>query len=859
MSLLRLAERCGCRDTGGFPGTHPLPGDRPAWPADRPAEIRHVRLDLTLEPGDGLLFGTATYDLSPFSDGLDSITFDAVEMEISGAVLDRRPAVFDYDGSHLRVRLEPPGLRGQERRLSVTYAARPRAGMYFIRPDQSYPDKPSQAWTQGQDDDSRHWFPCFDQPNGRQTTEARITVPGDWLVLSNGRLLEDKKLRNGLRRFHWHQDRPHSTYLVSVVAGPFERVELASQGPLVDCYVEPQHLPAVERTFGATPAMIAFFEQVIGLPYPWSKYSQAVVRDFVLGGMENTTATTLTDAIVVDERAGLDYRAEPLVSHELAHQWFGNLLTCREWSHGWLNEGFATYLELLWDEHRWGRDWYQSGVMENTREYLEESYRRPLVSNVYRAPIDIFDRHLYEKGALVLHMLRHVLGDEAFFRSLRRYAREHADRGVLTQDFVDAIEAETGRNLGWFFDQWVFKPGHPALKVAWAWDEATRVATVTVDQTQEARDGVPEAFRFPVTIDFRSLRGRRRAVRVEVGERHHVFAFPLPARPDVCRFDPDNEVLKEIVFEKAPLELLLQLRSDDGVSGRCYAAHELARSGAAEAVGALETALRHDRAWRVQAEAARALGEVRTNAARDALLRGLGVREPRARRAVAEALGEFRLDESVLEALLPVARRDASWFVRAEALRAAGRLRIPRAFDPLVEALSVRSFREVVRAGALDGLVELRDERAVDVIEGAAHYGEPAAARRFAVSALGRLGTVLPGRSKDLADRVVPFLRDPDFRVRMAAAGALKALGVDSHVQELESMARREVDGRTVRAAREAALALRNPAPVAAATAPLRDDLERVREENSRLAERLAVLEARLGAPTAADGSATSR
>jgi aminopeptidase N len=824
---------------------HALPGDRPQWPRDRVADPVHLRLDLTLDVPGKRVHGTASHRVRAINDGLASVSFDAIAFRIGAVRVDGAPARYSYDGETLTVRLPQARKRGETFEVAIDYEARPRLGLYFIGPDEAYPDKPPQAWTQGQDDDSKHWFPCSDHPstNAKQTSELIVTVPGSWYALSNGTLVGEEANRDGTRTFHWSQERPHSTYLITLAAGEFARIDASTDRLTIDYFVEQDDVEDARRSFANTPRMVDFFERVTGVAYPWAKYSQVVVRDFIFGGMENTSATTMTRNILIDRKASVDFDADYLVSHELAHMWFGDLLTCRDWSHGWLNESFATFLELLWDEERLGLDEYRQGVVENTRRYLEERYRRPIVSNVYRDPINIFDRHLYEKGSVVLHMLRALLGDDQFFRAIQRYTREHQDQTVITQDLADAIEAETGRQLGWFFEQWVFRPGHPKLKVSWSWDEATSAATVRVRQTQDTADGTP-IFRFPVTVDFTTGRGRPKAFRVEVTEAEQAFVFPLAAKPDLCRFDPHNEILKEIDFEKSSGELRLQLRSDDDIAGRQAAAEALGKKGGPEAVAALEAAAMGDRYWAVQAAAAKALGVVGTIEARDALIRCLKVRQPKARRAVVAALGEFRGDRAAFEGIRPLAARDASWFVEAEAHRTAGKLRVDGAFELIERGMARRSFREVVRQGCIDGLVELREARGLALLEAAARYGEPAQARAPAVTAIGKLAGMLDGQRASAADTVAGFLRDPDFRVRVAAAGALRELRADNHLGELDAMAARELDGRGVRAAREAALQIRKGLDVPAELKGLREEFEQLKGENTRLRERLEKVEA---------------
>jgi aminopeptidase N len=446
-------------------------------------------------------------------------------------------------------------------------------------------------------------------------------------------------------------------------------------------------------------------------------------------------------------------------------------------------------------------------------------------------------------------MLRGLLGDDQFFRSIQRYCREHQERNVVTQDLVDAIETETGRNLEWFFDQWVYRPGHPEFKVSWNWDEGARLATVSVKQAQKTDDGMP-VFRVPVAIDFRVGRARPTAFQVEVTEKEHTFVFPLAKKPDLCRFDPYNRVLKQLDFEKSVGELRLQLRDDDDIAGRQAAATALGKKGGPEAAAALEAAVMRDRYWSVAAEAAKVLGAMKSEDARDALLRCLPVRNPKARRGVVAGLGEFSGDETVLAALIPISKRDQSWFVESEANRSIGKLRAPGSFDAILANLPRRSFREVVRLGCLDGLAELRDERGFAVIAEAAKYGAPAESRRWAVRSLGALGEHFPERKRRTADELASFLHDPDFRVRVMAANALRTLKDPSQAEALERMAERELDGRAVRAAREGAAALRKGAETSSEVKALRDDFEKLRDDNAKLRDRLARIEATNGRAT---------
>ena len=325
-------------------------------------------------------------------------------------------------------------------------------------------------WTQGQDEDAHYWFPCIDYPNAKATTEVKATVPAGYFVLSNGALVKTtSNASKKTKTYHWKMDIPHVTYLVSCVAGKFTGHTDDVDGTPVSYYVQPGREADGARSFGKTPKMLRFFGERLNHKYPYAKYAQIAVSDFIFGGMENTTATTQTDTTLHDERAHLDFSSDPLVAHELAHQWFGDLLTCKDWSHAWLNEGFATYFEALFREFDRGADefgYYRVALQDAYKREDRDHYRRSIVTNVYVEPVDLFDRHLYEKGACVLHMIRTQLGDDLWWKAIARYVADNAMRNVETVDLARAIEDVSGLNFAPFFDQWVLHAGHPDFDVA---------------------------------------------------------------------------------------------------------------------------------------------------------------------------------------------------------------------------------------------------------------------------------------------------------------------------------------------------------------------------------------------------------
>jgi aminopeptidase N len=733
--------------------------------------------------------------------------------------------------------------------------------MYFVGPDAAYPDKPQEIWTQGEDEDSRYWFPCYDYPNDKATSEIAATVPARFFALSNGRLVDVHEDHSAnTKTYHWRQDIPHSAYLMTLAIGAYVEIVDSYDGIPVLYYVHPGREDDARRAFGNTPRMMQFFSEKIGVRYPYDKYAQVAVNDFIFGGMENTSATTQTAETLHDARAHLDFSSDPLVAHELAHQWWGDLLTCRDWAHGWLNEGFATYFEALWMEHDKGEDEFRYALHQEAQEYFEEDskeYRRPIVCNLYREPIELFDRHLYQKGGLVLHMLRGVLGDTLFWKAMQHYCVTHRGRNVITTDLQGAIEEATGKNLDWFFDQWVNKAGHPELEVHCSWDDGAKQAHVTVRQKQEtecadATDGFrTPLFTMPLTIDF-GVDGARKEFRVTVDAKEQTFHFPLPQRPHMVRFDPGNWLLKTLEFKPDKDLLLYQLEHDDQVMGRIFAAHALAKDGDAQSVAALRTTLLHDPFWGVQAEAAAALGTIRSSTALEALLDGLQVPHPKARRAVVQALGEFR-DERAAKALQTVlSRGDASYFVEGQAAAALGKTKSPHAYETLLAALEKPSYLETIRAQTFAGLAELKDVRAIDVAKHWSAYSQPTRARVAAILCLGKLGHAHRERRDETVDFLGALTADPEFRVRLNLPGAFESLRTLDAIPHLQRLADHELDGRIRRRARTTIAALREGRGTRDEVQTLRHDIEKVQDENRQLRDRLDRLEATLKKPGSA-------
>jgi aminopeptidase N len=840
-----------------------FPGTRPRFAPDRVVDIEHLALRLALDVEARAVRGEVELTFAVIAPGTHWIELDAVELSVERVALGDAALEFRHDGRRLRVRLPAPQPSGARHRLTIGYAGTPRRGLYFIAPDAGYPDKGVQVWSQGQDEDSRYWFPCFDAPHEKATTEVRVTVPAHLFAVSNGVLVEDER-RGELRTLHWRLDVPHSCYLVTLAVGDFVAIERRWRDVPVVYYVERGKEAAAERTLARTPRMLEHFSARFGVDYPYPRYAQVFVSDFIFGGMENTSATTLTDTILIDERAALDFDIDALVAHELAHQWFGDLVTCRDWGEGWLNEGFATYSEYLWREHYEGRDAADLEAADWAEAYFGEDasrYRRTLATKHYDEPIDIFDHHLYEKGGRVLHMLRHLLGDDAFFLAVRHYLEKHRHGAVESRDLARAIEEATGRGVDWFFSQWVIDgAGHPELEVGVSWDAERSAARVWVTQTHKIEGRTP-AFRLVTAVRFR-VAGHDVDCALEVTEPQQVFFFQLAEEPSQAIFDPGRVQLARVTTDKSEALWIGELGRDGGGArlaiDRIAAARALGKSGSGEAQRALLAALEHDAFWAVREAAARALARQRTTPAVAALVAAVQ-REvhPRARRGVVRALGELRGFAAAERALAALVRDgDRSYFVEAEACLALGKVRSPDAPALLRDAAERPAFLDIIRQHAFRGLAEARDYSAVPRLLAGAAWGEVAHGRRAAIGALAQL---IAGRrdreAREVREELERLLGDRDFRAQAAAIEALGVIGDPASIPALRELLDRELDGRLRRRSREIIRDLHEGAAAAEQLRRLRDEVDELRHGAAQLRERLDALEQARGGP----GPAPSR
>jgi aminopeptidase N len=735
--------------------------------------VRHYKLTLQIDLENHELRGRVAVTIESLREELREAALDAAELRIELVRAGKRTLPYVLEGERIRVTLPRALGVGQKTTFEISYSTRPRKGIYFVGPTEAEPERTLGAWTQGQADDTHWWMPCLESTESRATHEQIITVPSGYRVVGNGRLVaRHANRRAGTVTWHWKLETTHPAYLTSLVVGKYVEL-LARAGAVPLQYYVPKGREKVARTaFKNTPRMIANFSRVFGHPYAFTKYAQTLVPDFTYGGMENTSATTLFDRMLEMPGDSLDEGYDMLIAHELAHQWWGDLVTCRDWSEGWLNEGFATYSEIVTREDDAGMDDAHFGRLEQMCSYLVEDgsdYRRALVERRYEYPTEIFDRHLYEKGALVLHMLRATLSDSAWRRSLKRYVRRHAFGPVETADLRRACEDETGRNLMWFFDQWVHAGGHPELKVERRWGERARCLTLTIEQIQPEDGGLTPAFRLPMTLEV-AVGTEMRRIPIEIRERKQTIQVPLPSKPRYVALDPEHHVMKLLDFPRADEELLFGLERSAHPIERIRCARELAARSDERVVEGLLRALKRDKFWGVRAAAAVSLGEVgrRVPGMADRIAPSAMREHTRVRRAVIWALG-WLADESAQKHLRRVVAKDASTFNVGWALIAIARAKPADAFERITSELPRPSHRDMLQVLGFDALALLKDRRAVDLFLEHTSLKYRNETRAGATKAIGKMGV----RTDALETRLIELLRDRWFRVRNNAAWSL--------------------------------------------------------------------------------------
>ena len=764
----------------------PVRADDP-YARSRDYDLQHSKVALRFDLEWKRVIGDVTHTLSPLRNGLEKISFDSVGLQIHSVKLNKSEANFETTGDKLIVDLPQPGKIGEKLEIEIKYEGQPTKGLYFVLPDKNYPNRPKQVWSQGESEDTRYYLPTYDYPNDRLTTETILTVPADWLTVSNGKLISATDAGGGMKTWTWRESQPSSTYLFTVVAGEFREVKDSWRGMPVTYYAPKDRADRLAANYSRTPAMIEYFSKRLGVDYPWEKYAQSMVDDFVAGGMENSSATTNTALSLRHPKLVPEYPIDEddLISHELGHQWFGDLVTTKDWANIWLNEGFATFMETLWMEARFGKDQADYERWKTVRSWFRQHnlYDKPIVRHDFDDSSE-FDENVYAKGGLVLYMLRRQLGEEAFYAGIKHYLEVNRGKNVVTADLVKAIEEVTHTNVDQFFDQWVYGAGAPKFETSYSYDAEKKQVALSVKQTQKV-EGLVGLFRLPMDVEITTASGPKRYP-IVVSKAAETFTFPSATAPQMVIFDKGGQVLKSLEFKKEKKEWLYQLKNAGEVADRADAAAALGKgTGDDEVIVALGEALRQDKTTGVRLVAAESLGNLGSPAAAKQLIVALSnATEPELRHGIVQALGDFRENSEVTAKLEAIAKEDLSYRARSGALEAIGRLKTTNAYDTLVAAVSSDSPDGVLRNAALRGLGSLGDDKAVPLLREWAMPGKDIPTRQAAIGSLARLQK----ENKEITTQIASYLTEPHFPVRLTSIVALGTRGDASAIPALEAL-----------------------------------------------------------------------
>jgi aminopeptidase N len=574
--------------------------------AEKVHDLIHTKLEARFDYTKSHMLGKVWITLKPHFYATDSLFLDAKGMDLRAVQLVSRtnvPLKYSYDGWIIKIKLDKQYTRNDNYTIYIDYTAKPNElqvkgsdaindakGLYFINPTGVDRNKPTQIWTQGETEATSAWCPTIDKPNQKTTSEILMVVPDKYVTLSNGKLVSQTKNSDGTRTDHWKMELPHAPYLFFMGVGDYAVVKDTYNGMEVNYYVEREYESVAKKIFGDTPEMIAFFEKVTGVKYPWVKYSQMTARDYVSGAMENTTATLHQEGAQQDARELLDENSwEGTIAHELFHQWFGDYVTAESWSNLTVNESFADYSEYLWLEHKYGVDEAGAENFTQMQAYLSqpEESEKELVRFYYDDKEEMFDLVSYQKGGRILHMLRQVVGDSAFFLGINKYLTDNKFGTGEAHQLRLAMEAITGRDLNWFFNQWYFGYGHPVVDISYAYDDAAKKVSVTINQMQ----GEDNLFQLPLDIDVYNGDQKVR-YSVWLNEKSETFSFPYTTRPDLVNVDANKFTLWQKTDNKTLENYIHQYKyAGNYVDRREAYIAALKQSGNAKAIDLLKLAM----------------------------------------------------------------------------------------------------------------------------------------------------------------------------------------------------------------------------------------------------------------------------
>ncbi len=771
-------------------------------------------------------------------DDIDIISLDAYEMDIKKVYVDGEETEFNYDGKRIEVYLKDKGKRNNIVNIRVDYEViNPRKGLWFVPIDRD--EEAIQVWTQGQPEDTRYWLATYDYPNLKAQVSLTLIVPSWAYVVANGRLISEK-IENDKKISKWVLDSKIPTYLIAFAAGKFS-VKEDKIGDVPLLYVVPKgREDDIARSFSNTPKMIKFFEEYTGVKYPYPKYAQVCVSEFVAGGMENASITILTDTTLHDEKAHMDFSSEPLVSHELAHQWFGDLVTCKDWSNLWLNEGFATLFEAFWRRESLGEDEFVYDLLGMIDTYVSEYsslYSRPIMMRIYKYPDEMFDRHSYPKAAMVIWTLLNIVGENNFRKAIKKYLEKYREDVADTEDFRKVFEEVTGFHLDWFFEQFIYSAGHPMISFSYKWLINEKTLEVKIEQKQ-GEDSIKTYF-LPLELEIQTKKGIIKK-HIELDERSKIFHINLDDKPLAVCLDPDLKVFKVLSYDIGTDELFNILKNCKKLYPRVLAVRKIGDKKEPRMIKKLvEILLDKNEFWGLRSEIANAISKIGGDEAWKTLLESLEkVKHPKVRRAIINALGAFkekRIGDKLIDIIFD---ENESYYVRSSALISLAKNKHEKALEVAKKALEIPSHANVIKRSAIEALGILGTDEALEEVY---KYMND---KDIWVSyiAIRSLGYFTPNRK--ILDILWEKTKSRHPRIRSAVLSCIRLNMSPKYLPIVRSL-KNDISGGVARGARDLENKIMKAMEKGEEYRKLREEIEKLREEERKLAERIEKIESK--------------
>ena len=778
-------------------------------------DVEHIKIEVKLNLQKKTLEGKVTTSIRSTVDKLDSFHVDAAWMKIKSVkewvhyhtnnpdlAVQFEDIKYRYNNKQITVIPSHPIAKNFPYEYQVEYSVKnPERGMYFIQPDSLHPDKPYQVWTQGEDEDNHWWFPCYDFPNDKATTETYITIDKKYITLSNGELVETKSNTDGTKTWHWVLNHPQSSYLVMLAAGNFDIISDAYDSIPVYSYVPVGKREEGKRSFSRTADMVKFYSEYIGYTYPWQRYSQIVVQDFIYGGMENTSVTVLTDVSLYDKNTPPDFTANGLIAHELSHDWWGDNVTCKNWDEIWLNEGFATYFEALYREHAFGKDEFDYEIFRDGQGAIEadSTDRRPIYTDTGLYV------YAYDKAAVVLNMLRYLMGGDDFRKGMNIYITQNQFSNVVTGDLIHAVNEvyndplrdRTPRDFSWFFDEWIYRAGQPSYKVSYDYNKQTDKVLMTLQQVQKP-DSLLSIFKITIPVEVVTEKSKLGYSLVcDTAVKTYTFSLDAPLKYVI--FNKGNKVLCKLFFSKPKEDWLNQLQSSEDAIDRITAIKGLKDFIHDEdVITSLGNTLTSDKFRGTRQEAASMLAIAGTPEAAEILESAYKQEsDPRVRRSIFLALGEIKKNfpecadtKELTDFIINNINSEQSKYAVADGINAlAAFTDKDKLYDLVLPYADMDSHNEIIKRAVSHALTKSGNPKAVDILIDYALKGKVIRLRIPAVRGLGSF------TDNERVKEVLRFLMfDRDRRIKRITLSVISKAKDKSFLPYLEKLLKQTKD-----------------------------------------------------------------